>query len=179
MHDTCHKGVGCPCDVKVGTPKNGEADLLHRLAWQSNRIFASGYAGIACKANEKNRRGNCQTMWNLLLMPLHYTVLKGCMGTPRERYSHVGSTTDERPTSSSCARDRSGLPLTMCKGQGDCVLVGDVRARCNLAVGANSANPQAAISMQACLQSTARLVRYLRLGGQRQSERRIQVWWHP
>ena len=57
-------------------------------------------------------------MWNLLLMPLHYAVLKGGMRTPRERYSHIGSATDKRPTSSCCAPDRSGLPLTMCKGQG-------------------------------------------------------------
>ena len=57
-------------------------------------------------------------MWKLLLMPLHYTVLKGCMRTPRKWYRHIGSTTDERPTGSCCARDRAGLPLTMCERQG-------------------------------------------------------------
>ena len=57
-------------------------------------------------------------MWNLLFMPLHYTILKGGMHTPWEWHSHIGSTTDERPTSSRCARDGAGLPLTMCEGQG-------------------------------------------------------------
>ena len=57
MHDTCHESVRCPCNIVVSTPKNGEADLLHRFAWQSNRIFASGDVGIACKAHKEDRRG--------------------------------------------------------------------------------------------------------------------------
>ena len=57
MHDTCHEGVRCPCNILASTPKNGEADLLHRFAWQSNRIFASGYVCIACKIDKEDRGG--------------------------------------------------------------------------------------------------------------------------
>ena len=57
MHDTCHESVRCPCNIMVITPKDGEADLLHRLAWQSNRVFTSGYVGIEGKVNKENKRG--------------------------------------------------------------------------------------------------------------------------
>ena len=53
MHDTCHKGVRCPCNIVASTLKNGEADLLHRFAWQPYRIFASGYVCIACKIDKE------------------------------------------------------------------------------------------------------------------------------
>ena len=50
-------------------------------------------------------------------MPLHNTFLKGSMCTFRERYVHIGSATDEGPTSGSSTRNRSGLPATSGKRQ--------------------------------------------------------------
>ena len=54
MHDTCHKGVRCPCNIVASTPKDGEADLLQRFAWQSNRIFASGNVCITSEIDKEN-----------------------------------------------------------------------------------------------------------------------------